>query len=83
MYRKGRDSLVKVKRVKSKAVGKSCVEVKLDDPINPFALSAAFLNYCIEKGWLIRRQKGTVTAYYITKKGKKELPKLGIDISEI
>ena len=52
-------------------------------PINPFALSAMFLNYCIENGWLVRERKGDITAYYITNKGRKELPRLGIDLSQI
>ncbi len=52
-------------------------------PINPFALSAMFLNYCMENGWLIREKKGNITAYYITDEGRKKLPKLGIDISQI
>jgi len=51
--------------------------------INPFALSALFLNYCIEKGWLLREQRGNAATYYLTEKGRKELPKIGIDVSQI
>ena len=72
------------RKVKAEVVEKKeAVEIMVDNPINPFALSAAFLNYCIEKGWLIRKQKGNATAYYLTKRGRRELPKIGVDISDI
>ncbi|RLI21611.1 hypothetical protein DRO54_03260 [Candidatus Bathyarchaeota archaeon] len=72
-----RSSKNKKKRVKE---GKN-KDVRV--PINPFALSAMFLNYCMDNGWLVREKKGNITAYYITDEGRKKLPKLGIDISQI
>ena len=77
--KKGCDTLSPKKTKKNPAN----VKKMKDCVINPFALSALYLNYCIEKGWLLREQRGNIATYYLTKKGRKELPKMGIDVSQI
>lgn len=70
------------RKASKKAKGKMAEKTRMV-PVNPFALSAMFLNYCIENGWLVREQRGNAVAYFLTDKGRRELPKLGIDISQI
>lgn len=48
--------------------------------VNPFAIGGGFLNYCVKREWLIRKENGKKARYYLTKKGKKEIRKFGIKI---
>jgi len=49
-----------------------------DDPVNPFAIGGAFLEYCVRKGWLTRQGRGRGTKYYVTEAGREALAGYGI-----
>ncbi len=41
--------------------------------INPFGLGGAFVQYCVEKEWVILEMTGHEINYYITPEGEKAL----------
>lgn len=48
------------------------------DPINPFAIGGAFLQYCVRQGWLIQQGGGRKTKYFVTAVGREALAEYGI-----
>jgi hypothetical protein len=44
--------------------------------INPLALGAAYLDYCVRKGWLARTGEGDRAQYILTPDGEKKLSKV-------
>ena len=44
-----------------------------EDPVNPFAIGGAFLQYCVERGWLIQQGGGRAMKYYVTEAGRAAL----------
>lgn len=44
--------------------------VPLGDPVNPFAIGGAFLQYCVRQGWLTQQGRGRAMKYYITEAGR-------------
>lgn len=48
------------------------------EPVNPFAIGGAFLDYCVRQGWLIRQGRGRAMKYYVTEAGREALAKYGI-----
>ncbi|UCD51908.1 MAG: hypothetical protein JSW27_04580 [Phycisphaerales bacterium] len=48
------------------------------DPVNPFAIGGAFLQYCVRQGWLIQQGRGRAMKYYVTKAGRAALAEYGI-----
>jgi hypothetical protein len=49
-----------------------------DRSVNPFAIGGGFVNYCVNKGWIVKQGSGRSTRYYVTEQGEKELLKFGI-----
>jgi hypothetical protein len=47
--------------------------------VNPYAIGAGFLDYCLKLGWITREGRGRETKYSITKDGATALKKFGID----
>ncbi len=47
-------------------------------PVNPFAIGGAFLEYCVRQGWLIQRGRGKGMKYYVTEAGREALAEYGI-----
>lgn len=45
-----------------------------------FAIGGGFIDYCVNKGWLIKQGSGRQTRYYAIKEGAEELLKFGIEI---
>jgi len=43
------------------------------DSLNPFAIGAGFLTYCVRQGWLIQEGKGRRVRYYATEAGREAL----------
>jgi hypothetical protein len=41
--------------------------------VNPLALGAAYLDYCVKQGWLHRDGEGTTAQYTLTELGEKKL----------
>ncbi len=41
--------------------------------VNPLALGAAYLDYCVRQGWLARSGEGPTAQYELTELGKKKL----------
>lgn len=41
--------------------------------INPLALGAAYLDYCVKKGWLAKTGDGDRVQYILTPDGEKKL----------
>jgi hypothetical protein len=41
--------------------------------VNPFALGAAYLDYCVRQGWLMRTGEGPTAQYELTELGQKKL----------
>ena len=48
------------------------------DPVNPFAIGGAFLQYCVGQGWLIQQGTGRAMKYYVTEMGREALAEYGI-----
>lgn len=48
------------------------------DPVNPFAIGGAFLQYCVRQGWLIEQGSGRKTRYFVTEAGRAALADYGI-----
>ena len=40
--------------------------------VNPLALGAAYLDYCVKQGWLNRSGEGTAAQYTLTELGEKK-----------
>jgi len=51
------------------------------EPVNPFQIGVAFLEFCVMQGWLKKEGVGKTARYYVTEEGKKELRAFGIDLS--
>lgn len=45
-------------------------------PINPYAVGAQFLDYCVKQGWLIREGTGRNKRWHLTEKAKGDLKNL-------
>ncbi len=43
------------------------------DEVNPLALGAAYLDYCVKQGWLNKIGEGPTAQYELTESGKKKL----------
>lgn len=48
------------------------------NPVNPFAIGGAFLDYCVKQGWLLQQGKGRAMKYYVTETGREALAEYGI-----
>lgn len=52
-------------------------------PINPYALGAYFLEYCVKHGWLRKKGRGKSTRWYLTESGRNELSKFDVDLTKL
>lgn len=52
--------------------------VPLGDPVNPFAIRGAFLQYCVGQGWPIQQGRGRTMKYYVTEAGREVPADYGI-----
>ncbi|MGA1976129.1 MAG: hypothetical protein ABSG92_10890 [Conexivisphaerales archaeon] len=53
------------------------------DPLNPFALGAALLEWAIRSGWIEAEGEGRMRKYYITDSGEHEMMAKGIKVDKI
>lgn len=51
------------------------------EQVDPSAIGAAFLEFCVMRGWLVREGKGRSARYCVTEEGMRELRAFGIDLS--
>ena len=49
-------------------------------PINPFAVGAQFLAYCVRQGWLVQEGSGMRARWYLTETGEEGLRTFGINV---
>jgi len=54
-----------------------------EKPINPYALGAFFLEYCVKQGWLKKEGRGRATRWFLTEAGRKELLNFDVDLTKI
>ncbi len=56
-----------------------------DRAINPLALGAAYLEYCVKQGWLTRIGEGETAQYELTPRGEKKLANVpfNFDLSKL
>lgn len=54
-----------------------------EKPINPYALGAFFLEYCVKQGWLMKEGQGRATRWYLTEEGRRELSKFDVDFTKL
>jgi predicted transcriptional regulator len=56
-----------------------------DRSINPFALGAAYLDYCVKQGWLAKKGEGQAAQYELTELGQKKLANVpfNFDLSKL
>jgi hypothetical protein len=56
-----------------------------DRAINPFALGAAYLEYCVKQGWLAKIGEGETAQYELTELGEKKLANVpfNFDLSKL
>jgi len=48
------------------------------DPVNPFAIGGAFLQYCVQQAWLVQQGHGRGMKYLVTEAGRAALAEYGI-----
>lgn len=53
--------------------------------VNPFALGAAYLEYCVRQGWLTKTGEGGKAQYKLTPEGEKKLANVpfNFDLSKV
>jgi hypothetical protein len=53
--------------------------------VNPFALGAAYLEYCVRQGWLTKTGEGQTAQYELTTIGEKKLAEVpfNFDLSKL
>jgi hypothetical protein len=53
--------------------------------VNPLALGAAYLEYCVKQGWLMKTGEGSGTQYKLTELGEKKLAQVpfNFDLSKV
>ena len=53
--------------------------------VNPLALGAAYLDYCVKQGWLTKVGEGTTAQYELTNLGEKKLAEVpfNFDLSKL
>ncbi len=53
--------------------------------VNPLALGAAYLDYCVKQGWLMKVGEGQAAQYELTPEGEKKLAEVpfNFDLSKI
>jgi hypothetical protein len=53
--------------------------------VNPLALGAAYLEYCVRQGWLTKTAQGATAQYELTDLGEKKLAQVpfNFDLSKL
>jgi hypothetical protein len=56
-----------------------------DHAVNPLALGAAYLEYCVKQGWLTKLGEGDTAQYKLTPLGQKKLANVpfNFDLSKL
>lgn len=59
--------------------------IQFDSRLDSFTLGPAYLDYCVKKGWLVKKGEGDTAQYDLTEIGKKKLDNvsLNFDLSAI